>query len=64
MKPWAGPMVKWRETHEGEQHETTRKVQEETGKWKANENREGEYKMQEKSSKTMENVHLGNKAVT
>ena len=44
MKPWAGPMVKRRETHEGEQDETTTKVQEETGKWKANENRGGDIK--------------------
>lgn len=61
MEPWASPMAKEqrRETHEDEQEETTRKVQEEIRKWRVNENRGAEYKVQEKSSKTMENVQLG-----
>lgn len=52
------------ENHEDEQQETTEKVQEETGKLKVNENIREEYKIQEKSSKKMENVHLGNTEVT
>lgn len=52
------------ENHEDEQQETTEKVQEETGKLKVNENIREEYKIQEKSSKKMKNVHLGNTEVT